>query len=120
MANAATVLFSSLGSTVSRLTYVFRKLFTCEPNTLRRLFLINFVTFSSATILEAITMAYLLLTRWDRLPTDVAVIMSLFQILFTTTKWKTVGRLFGVYNSHKTEMKRLRRVRKWEEGKLRR
>ncbi|KAL4747961.1 hypothetical protein BDW72DRAFT_196245 [Aspergillus terricola var. indicus] len=114
------VLFSSLGSTVSRLTYLFRKLFTCEPKTLCRLFLINFVAFSSVTALEAITLAYLLLTRWERLPTDVAVIMSLFQILFTTTKCKTVGKLFGVYNNHKREMERLRRVRKWEEEKLRR
>ncbi|KAL4734275.1 hypothetical protein BDV11DRAFT_212952 [Aspergillus similis] len=119
-ADLAKVLFSSLGSTVSRLTYVFRKLFTCEPETLRRLFQINFVTFSSVTVLEAVTVAYLLLTRWERLPTDVAVIMSLFQVLFTMTKWKTVGKLFGVYKSHKTEIKRLCRVRKWEEEKLRR
>ncbi|KAL5042052.1 hypothetical protein BDW71DRAFT_217302 [Aspergillus fruticulosus] len=114
------VLFSSLGSTVSRLTYLFRKLFTCEPKTLRRLFLTNLVTFSSVTFLEAATMAYLLLTRWQRLPTDVAIIMFLFQALFTTTKWKTVGKLFGVYTSQETEVKRLRRVRKWEEGKHRR
>ncbi|KAL4972870.1 hypothetical protein BDW66DRAFT_169171 [Aspergillus desertorum] len=114
------VLFSSLGSTVSRLTYLFRKLFTCEPKTLRRLFLVNFVTFFSVTSLEAATMAYLLVTRWERLPTDVGVIMSLLQILFTTTKWKTVGKLFGVYTSQETEAKGLRRARKWEEGKHRR
>ncbi|KAL4993627.1 hypothetical protein BDV10DRAFT_189818 [Aspergillus recurvatus] len=114
------VLFSSLGSTVSRLTYLFRKLFTCEPKTLRRLLLINLVTFSSATFLEATTMAYLLLTRRERLPTHLAAIMLLFQVLFTTTKWKTVGKLFGVYTSQETEVKELRRVRKLGDGKDRR
>ncbi len=116
-ANIKPVLFSSLGSTLSRLTYLLRKLFSFEPKTLCRMFLVNFITFASVTFLEAATVAYLLRTRWGQLPTLLAIVIALFQALFTTTKYKTVGRLFAVYRNQAMDVKTLLDVTKWEKGK---
>ncbi|KAL5333095.1 hypothetical protein BJX70DRAFT_403920 [Aspergillus crustosus] len=107
------VLFSSVGSTVSRVTYLFRKLFAWPPETLCKLFLINFLTFASATILEAIIIVYFLGTRWDQLPTEVVICMLLFQTLFTVTKSKTVNRLFMVYKSQETEVRKQLETPTW-------
>ena len=117
IANVESVLFSSLGSALSRLTYLLRRLFSFEPKTLCRLFLVNFIAFASATFLEAAIVAYLLRTRWGRLPTSLAIVIVLFQVLFTTTKCKTVGRLFGVYRNQEMDVKGLLCVTKWENGK---
>lgn len=62
-------------------------------------------------------MVYLLRTRWEQLPISLAIVILLFQVLFTTTKCKTVGRLFGVYRNQEMDAKRLLCVTKWENGK---
>ncbi|KAL4880254.1 hypothetical protein BJY04DRAFT_219257 [Aspergillus karnatakaensis] len=107
------LLFSGIGSTVSRATYLFRKLFSWPPQTLCTLFHINFLTFASATVLEAVIIVYLLLTQWTTLAAEVGTTMLLFQLLFTVTKSKTVTRLYMIYKSQEKDVAKILQVSSW-------
>ncbi|PHH90379.1 hypothetical protein CDD83_3865 [Cordyceps sp. RAO-2017] len=95
----AWVLFSSLGSTVSRLTYLTRQLLPQGLTGLRCVYLGGLCAYTSLVAIEGVTVICLLRIKWSRLPNSVGMGMCLFQVLFTATKMKTAQRILAVYRN---------------------
>lgn len=93
-----------MGSTISRVTYVTRRLSTHSPAVLCKLYCASFYAYTSLTAAEATIMAVLIHrdAAWFSVATK--TVMWVLQILFTTTKVRTSRRIFTVYSN---EMKLL-------------